>query len=114
MAPLGAERCLDTTRHSYNKVSDHLRGYFEPFFVDTLPLFLHTRNRLRILGQHPLQVLPQVLNRIQVQRLGGSLQKCQAKLLETFLSLFGGVFRIIVLLKYYLLFLKLVVLHGVK
>ena len=67
LASFGLYHCLYPSGHALNQISTHLHWYFVPFHLNPLPKLMNTSSRDLICIELPLEVVPQMFNRVQVR-----------------------------------------------
>src|ERR1700731_1278101 len=66
MAPFGLQHSFNPSRHALNQVLTHCSVNLVPLFLHPLPQLQYSSSCFFILSKPPLEVIPQMFNRIEV------------------------------------------------
>src|SRR3954449_5419973 len=99
MSSLGLNYCFKPSRHAFYQILTHLWLYLLPYFCNPLPNLPNFFGMCWILAKLCFDVLPKFFNRIEVWRLWRPVWKSDIIVFHPVLSLVGGVFEVIILLK---------------
>ena len=99
MTSFGLDCGLDSPRHTFNQILTHLWVYVVPYFCHSIPNLPHSFGLSWILGKPLFGVISEVLNGTEIWRLWRPIQDIDSIVFHPPLGLFGGVFKVIVLLE---------------
>lgn len=103
MTPFCPNNCSNSSWHAFYKVLACFFWYPIPYFHHPVPKFMHPLGMSRVFEQFPFHMYPEMLNGANVRGLGRPIKYLDVIVFKPLFGLLGGVFQVIILLKYPLL-----------